>query len=71
MIFKLQRSIVTTEADTQVLIYNEDQSYMGQFAMTSEIASLFPQHGLKIYIHGDINEDGVIEFKHQAEKQDW
>jgi hypothetical protein len=70
-IFKLQRSIVTTEPDTQVLIYNEDRSYMGQLQMTPEVADLFPQYGSKIYIHGDIDEDGVIEFLNQAEQQDW
>ena len=78
IIFKLQRSIETTEEVDQALIYNEDRTIIGQIDLTEDILALFPDEPVegigfpfKIFVQGTIDEKGVVDVKSVADYQDW
>lgn len=78
IVFKLQRSIETSEDLEQVLIYNEDRSIEGQMTLTEDVLALFPDEPIegigvphKIFVKGTINRKGVVDIKSVADHQDW
>ncbi len=78
MVFKLQRSIATTEDFEQALIYNEDRSIMGQMTLEDDVKKLFPEEPIegigfphKIFVKGTIDPKGVIDITEVTDYQDW
>lgn len=70
-IWKVQRSIVTTEDCPQCYIYNKDRSCEGQFPLTPEVEYLFPEGEFKIYIRGALNDEGQVDLKEIVPEEDW
>ncbi len=70
-IWKVQRSLFSTEANQQVLIYNEDKSKEGQMDMTPEVEKLFPPDEHKIFVYGTMNAAGEVDIGDFAPWQDW
>ena len=70
-IWKLQRSIATSEGFGQILVYNEDRSKMGQFDTTPDFDDLFFEDELKVFVHGTMNDKGEINVESDAEWQEW
>lgn len=78
VVFKLQRSIETTEDFEQALLYNEDRSIMGQVTLSDEVRALFPDEPIegiglphKIFVKGTIDKQGVVDIKEVTDWQDW
>lgn len=72
IIFKLQRSLVSNEADPPVLIYNEDRSIMDQVPATQDILDLFPPDVFKIFIKGSFSKGEVyVDTVYMPEEYDW
>jgi hypothetical protein len=71
-IYKLQRSL---SDPPQVLIYNKDQSKIGQFPFTDEkVIALFGvmDDAYKIYVYGDLRPDGkFVDVTGIAPEQEW
>lgn len=59
MIFKVQQSLVTSEGQPQMLIYNEDRSVIIQEPISDEVAK-FMGDKLKVYVEGRVWEDNII-----------
>lgn len=71
MIVKVQRSITTSEAVPQVLVYNEDRSLQYQGPLTMEVAEWFEEDEYKFYADAEIDELGRFALNYRVEEQDW
>lgn len=70
MIYKLQRSLVTNYSKARMLMYNKDRSAMGEGFLAKDIDELFGEKD-KIFVEGDIDDDGVIHINKPVEDQGW
>lgn len=74
-ICKFQRPIVTNynSDDTEVLVYNEDRSLMGQIPVDKKtLNELFPDDEFKTYWLCELNkETKLLEPLEQVEEQEW
>lgn len=73
MIFKIQKTIISTEGQAY-LIYNKDRSIMTQsleVGVIPELDSLFGDEELKIYVKGYIDRKGRIVFNKKVPEQNW
>lgn len=74
-ICKFQRPIATnfSSDDTEVLVYNEDRSLMGQMPVDKKtLNELFPNEEFKTYWLCELNkETKMLEPLEQAEEQEW
>ena len=67
-IFKLQKPVAY--GNGEVLIYNEDKSYMGQNQLSDEVNKLFKK-SLKIYVIGHVDKKGMLHILRRTKSQDW
>lgn len=74
-ICKFQRPIVTNSnsGDTEVLVYNEDRSLMGQIPVDKKTFNeLFPDNEFKTYWLCELNKESkMLEPLEQVEEQEW
>lgn len=70
-IFKIQRTLFTTEEVAQILVYNESRSIMGQFPATPPLLKWFPKDVFKVYARGTIDIKGHIDIQEVIEDRDW
>lgn len=72
-VWKLQRSMMTTEAQPTVLAYNKDRSAQGEFPLTAQLRRLFG-NDYKIFVKGYQNEQGqivLVDLVMPNEEPDW
>lgn len=69
-IFKVQRPICSSTNDMPVLIYNKDRSIYSQIPFSQEIAK-FMGTDYKIYVRGNINENGIFNIVEKVGNQPW
>lgn len=70
MIFKLQRSILTTAKKQQLIVYNKDRSIFFQGPLGKTIGE-FMDKDFKMFVHGDIDENGMLRIAKEARWQEW
>lgn len=51
MIVKIQRPLISTEAQPKALVYNRGRSFEAQMPFTPDIEQLFSDGSLKVYHH--------------------
>lgn len=69
-IFKLQRSVASTDNVAKVLIYNASRSIFQEIELTEEMVALF-DGDLKIYVVGSINKEGILTIHERIGEQLW
>lgn len=69
---KLQRSIVTSTEQPQMLVYNEDRSLVFQCDLPDDIAEAMGAR-LRMYCKASLRQDGqlVLDFATLTEEQPW
>jgi hypothetical protein len=69
MIVKIQRPLATNTEPT-ALVYNQDHSVFFQWPYTDEVAALFADGSLKVYVHARLIE-GNLHVGERVTEQDW
>lgn len=69
MIVKVQQSILTTEENKQVLIYDKTRKYIWQGDITPEVQELLGTKP-KIYFNADIINNKFV-LKNKVKPQNW
>lgn len=69
-VFKIQKPIHSSSPDILCLVYNRDRSAYGEIPLTPELDALMGS-SYKIYVKGQMNEDGFLEISHKIAKQRW
>ncbi len=59
MIFKLQRPIVSSDGNDDVLVYDESREYEGVVPMDDGLRGLFGSDH-KIFVEGTVGEGGML-----------
>ena len=69
---KIQKPIHSSSPDILCLvyIYNRDRSAYGEIPLTPELDALMGS-AYKIYVKGQMNEDGFLEISHKITRQRW
>jgi hypothetical protein len=67
MIVKVQRPLA---GEPQILIYNEDGTFVVTFSCDEVTKKLFPNNELKIYWEAEI-ERHTLNFLYQVADEDW
>ena len=70
-IFKVQIPLVSSHECPPALIYNEDRSILDEVPITSKLRALFPEDVFKIYVHGTIDDAGVVDLNEVVGEQEW
>lgn len=72
VICKFQRPLMTTGDESEVLVYNEDDTIMfSQVLDEDDMKTIFPEDEYKTYWVCEPNEEGWLVPVKQVEEQDW
>ena len=71
-IFKIQRPLSTNvPEDSPALIYNQDRSVEQQFPISPELSRYFEPFEFKVYVYGEVDDQGTLQLHDKAEQQEW
>lgn len=72
MIFKIQRSLFSSDGVIQLLIYNKDRSIQGEFELEQNAPILdMLKDRPRIFVEGALSRDGQLHISHEVEDPGW
>lgn len=72
MIFKIQRSLFSSDGVTRLLIYNKDRSIRGEFELEQNAPILdMLKDRPKIFVEGVLGRDRQLHISHEVEDPGW